>query len=88
MDDPGISMADLFLEFGKSVPQAVFDFIGSNESGLTVPQKRALLQVMARTYYQGICVGRQVSGADEAERILYEELDRLAQRIRKLEKNV
>lgn len=87
MNDPGISMAEVIRQFGPTVPQVVFDFVGSNRTGLTVQQKRAVLTMMATVYSQGVGAGRQMAGADEAERMLYRELDRLAHRIAKLEKH-
>lgn len=88
ISDLHISMAEVSRQFGLPVPQVVFDFVGSNRSGLTIRQKRDMLSLMATVYHQGIGVGRQMVGADEAERMLYRELDLLAQRIAKLESNV
>jgi hypothetical protein len=87
MTDPDISMAEVMHQFVPTVPQVVFDFVGSNRIGLTVQQKRAVLTMMATVYHQGVGVGRRTVGADEAERMLYHELDSLAQRIAKLEKH-
>jgi hypothetical protein len=87
MDDPGISMAEITRQFGPTVPQAVFDFIGGNRSGLTLRQKRDVLATMATLYHEGVHVGRQQISADGAGPVLYLELDRLSKRIAKLEKN-
>lgn len=87
-NDPGISMTEVTHHFGLNVPQEVFDFIGSGRSGLTVQQKRAVLVVMAKLYHLGFDEGRH--SLSEEDRILLDHnraLDRLAERISKLEKN-
>jgi hypothetical protein len=88
MTDPGISMTEVDFHFGPSVPQEVFDFIGSNRIGLTVQQKRSVLSLLAKLYHLGVDDGRKLLSEEDRQHLLYmETLDRLAQRIAKLEKN-
>lgn len=88
MTDLGISMADLHHHFGPNIPQEVFDFVGRNRNGLTVRQQREVLAVMAKLYFLGLSDGRESLSEDDRQHLRHREaLERLAERITKLERN-
>lgn len=86
--DDDISLEELSGHFGGTVPEVAFSFLKSTRNAdLTLSERRSIIRFLGIAYRQGLSAGREIVGADEAERRLYQQLDVLAERIRTLEEN-